>query len=66
MLEKRNLISKDGNRYVYIDLSGKEHKYFRKEWNRNEDGIADLVMSEFQKKLHANNTTDDVAESSDT
>jgi hypothetical protein len=23
------------------------HKYFRKEWNRNENGIFDLVMKEF-------------------
>ena len=59
MLEKRNLITKDGNRYVYVDLNGKEHKYFRKEWNHNEDGIADLVMSEFQKKLHATESTDE-------
>lgn len=53
MFEKRNLIIKEGNRYVYVDLSGKEHKYFRKEWNRNINGIFDLVMSEFQKKLHS-------------
>lgn len=50
MLEKRNLITKDGNRYVYIDLEGNTHKYFRKEWNRNENGILDLVMREFQQK----------------
>ena len=50
MLEKRNLVTKDGNRYVYVDLNQKEHKYFRKEWNKNEDGILDLVMSEFFKK----------------
>ena len=50
MLEKRNLVTKDGNRYVYVNLNQKEHKYFRKEWNKNEDGILDLVMSEFFKK----------------
>ena len=51
MLEKKKFVSKDGNRYVYIDTTGKEHKYFRKEWNKNEEGILDLVMNEFSKKL---------------
>lgn len=50
MLEDRQLITKDGNRYAYIDLDGGVHKYFRKEWNHNENGILDLVMEEFFKK----------------
>lgn len=49
-LEKKHLITKDGNRYVYIDLDGVVHKYFRKEWNKNENGIFDLVMKEFHTK----------------
>lgn len=60
-LERKNLITKDGNRYVYIDLAGKEHKYFRKEWNQNEDGIFDLVMSEFVKKTEALAASEPVA-----
>jgi recombination protein RecA len=51
LLEKRQLISKEGNRYTYIDLNGEVHKYFRKEWNKNLNGIFDLVMSEFDKKV---------------
>lgn len=50
MLEKQKMIVKEGNRYTYVDLNGEVHKYFRKEWNRNENGIFDLVMSEFGKK----------------
>ena len=50
LLEKRNLIAKEGNRYCYVDLSGTIHKYFRKEWNRNTDGIFDLVITEFNQK----------------
>ena len=50
MLEKQKMITKDGNRYSYVDLNGEIHKYFRKEWIRNEDGIFDLVMGEFSKK----------------
>lgn len=59
LLEKKNLISKDGNRYVYQDLSGTEHKYFRKEWNRNEAGIMDLVMREFAVKNKKIETLED-------
>lgn len=50
LLERKHLITKEGNRYVYIDLSGQVHKYFRKEWIKNENGIYDLVMSEFTEK----------------
>ena len=55
LLEKKGLISKDGNRYSYVDTNGEVHKYFRKEWNRNENGIFDLVMTEFAEKTK--NTT---------
>lgn len=50
LIERRGLIKKEGNRYAYTDLNGEIHKYFRKEWNKNENGIMDLVMSEFSKK----------------
>jgi RecA/RadA recombinase len=50
MLEKQKMITKEGNRYAYVDLDGVVHKYFRKEWNRNENGIFDLVMKEFQRR----------------
>lgn len=50
LLETRGLITKEGNRYTYIDLSGKEHKYYRKEYNANIDGILDNIMSEFSEK----------------
>lgn len=50
LLEKRELIKKDGNRYVYIDLNSEVHKYYRKEWNSNINGVMDLVMKEFEAK----------------
>lgn len=56
LLEKRELIKKEGNRYAYTDLSGEIHKYFRKEWNRNENGIMDLVMKEFSLREKNLNT----------
>jgi recombination protein RecA len=51
LIEKRQLIKKEGNRYAYTDNNGEIHKYFRKEWNRNENGIMDLVMKEFETKV---------------
>jgi len=53
LLEGKSLITKDGNRYCYVDTNGVTHKYFRKEWNKNENGILDLVISEFDKKVQA-------------
>lgn len=50
LIERKGLITKEGNRYTYTDLNGEIHKYFRKEWNRNENGIMDLVMNEFEQK----------------
>jgi hypothetical protein len=53
LLEGKKLITKEGNRYVYIDTNGGIHKYFRKEWNKNENGIIDLVIAEFHNKVEA-------------
>jgi recombination protein RecA len=50
LFEKREIIKKEGNRYTYVDLNGEVHKYYRKEWNRNENSIMDLVMDEFADK----------------
>lgn len=50
LLEKKKMITRDGNKYCYVDLEGVEHKYFRKEWAMNENNIYDLVMKEFDVK----------------
>lgn len=50
LIERKGLIKKEGNRYAYTDLNGEIHKYFRKEWNRNENGIMDLVMNEWNSR----------------
>ncbi len=49
-LEKKHLIKKEGNRYTYVDIEGNEHKYYRKEWNKNTDGIMEKVMKEWSAK----------------
>jgi len=63
LLEKKKMVNREGNRYLYVDLHGEIHKYFRKEWLRNENGILDLVMSEFaQKGKIVYNEDDDLEE----
>jgi RecA/RadA recombinase len=62
LIEKRQLIKKEGNRYTYTDNNGEIHKYFRKEWNRNENGIMDLVMSEFGTKVTTTETMEETAD----
>ena len=59
LIEKKEFVVKEGNRYVYTDLNGELHKYFRKEWNRNENGIMDLVMSEFIEKTRLQDINSD-------
>lgn len=62
LIEKKKFVTKEGNRYCYVDLNGEIHKYFRKEWNRNENGIMDLVMKEFQiKEKQIEQVTDELA-----
>lgn len=40
------LLTKDGNRYIYVTHSGKVHKLFKKEWNKNVGGCLDDVMND--------------------
>ena len=54
LFEKRGLLIKDGNRLSYTDTDGVIHKYFRKEWNKNVNGILDLVMNEFSSNPNIN------------
>jgi recombination protein RecA len=45
--DKQHLLTKEGNRYVYVDINGKEHKHWKKDYSANKDGILDLIMKEF-------------------
>lgn len=40
------LLTKDGNRYKVLLADGTELKYFKKEWERNEEGCLDKLMKE--------------------
>ena len=47
LFEKKNILTKDGNKLSYTDLAGNTTKYFRKEWIANNDKILDKIMTEF-------------------
>lgn len=44
------LLEKRGHRYAYIDKDGVEHLYYRKDYNKNKDGIMDLIMSNVEQR----------------
>lgn len=46
LLEKKGLLAKEGNRYVYVDRFGEIHKYFRKEWSANVNDVFGVAMQD--------------------
>jgi len=56
LIDKKRFVTREGNRYMYTDLNGEVHRYFRKEWTKNENGIMDLVMKEFSQREKLVNT----------
>lgn len=50
MIEKQELVKKEGNSLVYTTLDGEIIKKFRKAWEANVDGCLDKVMSEYGQK----------------
>ena len=63
LFEKKGLLVKEGNRLKYVDLEGKEHKYYRKQWTGEN---LDLIMSEFNQQVKLNNTEGATVEHEDT
>jgi RecA/RadA recombinase len=61
MFEKWEVLKKQGNRYLYVDSSGKEHLEYRKNWTGE---LLDMVMSDYREKAVPEvNTSEAVAES---
>lgn len=50
-LLSKNVITKSGNKYEYIDKNGEVHKYYEKEYNRNENNIYDLILDEWDRQI---------------
>jgi RecA/RadA recombinase len=51
LFDKANILTKEGNRFVYTTDSGEVLKFFRKGWESNDEGCLDKVMSEYQNRL---------------
>jgi hypothetical protein len=47
MIEKQELLKKEGNSLVYTTVDGEVIKKFRKAWEANTDGCLDTVMKDF-------------------
>jgi len=47
LIEKKNLLKKEGNSLVFTTSEGEIIKKFRKAWERNDDGCLDTVMKDF-------------------
>jgi len=46
LAEKKGLLKKEGNSYVYVTKAGETLKAFRKKWEKNEDGLLDILMAD--------------------
>ena len=46
LIEKQELLKKEGNSLVYTTLDGEIIKKFRKAWEANTDGCLDTVMKD--------------------
>lgn len=62
----KNIITKDGNKYVYITLDGtQEFKLWKKEYKKNEGQILDIIMKEYDQQLSLLKSTDTIEEFDD-
>lgn len=65
MIEKTELVKKEGNSLIYITSAGETIKKFRKAWERNDDNCLDKVMADITANPHSmskSNNLDDPAE----
>jgi recombination protein RecA len=47
LIEKKNLLKREGNSLVFTTSDGEIIKKFRKAWEKNDDGCLDTVMKDF-------------------
>ena len=57
--ESKDLVKKSGNKLVYVDSEGNEHKHFRKQWDKNHEGVLDLIMGEYNPDKFDRDIDDD-------
>ena len=62
LMEKRNLLKKEGNSLVFVTSDGEIIKKFRKKWEANEEGCLDRAMSDFANQKEEVTTVEETAE----
>jgi hypothetical protein len=61
LIEKKELLKREGNSLVFTTSDGEIIKKFRKAWEKNDDGCLDKVMEDF-KNIKTEVSTADTAE----
>jgi RecA/RadA recombinase len=56
LAEGKGMLVKDGNRLSYTTSDGEILKFYRKEWERNENGSLDTLMADFGKVAEKSET----------
>ena len=62
LIEKKNLLKREGNSLVFTTSDGEIIKKFRKAWEKNDDGCLDTVMKDFGNQKEAVSTTEESEE----
>ena len=62
LIEKKNLLKREGNSLVFTTSEGEVIKKFRKAWEKNDDGCLDTVMKDFANQKAEVSTVEEDAE----
>jgi len=62
LIEKKELLKREGNSLVFTTSDGEVIKKFRKAWEKNDDGCLDKVMTDFKNIKTEVSTADTVEE----
>jgi len=62
LIEKKNLLKREGNSLVFTTSDGEIIKKFRKAWEKNDDGCLDTVMKDFGNQKAEVSTVEEDAE----
>jgi RecA/RadA recombinase len=62
LIEKKELLKREGNSLVFTTSDGEIIKKFRKAWEKNDDGCLDKVMTDFKNIKSEVSTVDAVDE----
>jgi len=62
LIEKKELLKREGNSLVFTTSDGEIIKKFRKAWEKNDDGCLDTVMADFKNHKQEVTTVEEDAE----